>query len=95
MLERMRRVLVHLRDDRGRESVVTSDEMSQEKAEAERGRIEKEHAEAGDTNRWIRVGGSSVQSKHIFSIEVNEPPSSAIWSPDVDDEPAFRRDMDF
>lgn len=48
--------------------------MNDEVAEAERTRIEEEHANAGDRNRWIRVGGTSVQSKHLVTIRVEDPP---------------------
>jgi hypothetical protein len=40
--------------------------------------IEEEHANAGDQNRWIRVGKTSVQSRHIATIRVEEPPQERV-----------------
>jgi hypothetical protein len=72
-------------DDKGKTSIYATDSMADEEAEATRERIEKEHAEAGTTNRWIRVGGHSIQSRQIQTISVDEPPSSYILQLGDDD----------
>jgi hypothetical protein len=68
----MKRVVVHLKDSHGKEFVARTDFMEAETAEAERARIEQEHATAGSENRWIRVGDESVQSKHIQRLRLEE-----------------------
>ena len=82
-------------DERGKESVFATEPMEDEAAEVERTRIEGEHASAGDKNRWIRVGDTSVQSKHIVVIRVQEPPTGSVIAHIDDDEPFCRRDMQF
>jgi len=86
----MRRVIVRYIDDKGNVSVVATDAMADEEAESQRDRIEREHIEAGEQNRWIRVGEHSIQSRQIQAISLEVPLSM----PDVDPgEPFFRRDM--
>src|SRR5438552_2159883 len=89
----MLRVVIHLRDERGKESVFATEPMDPAAAEAERTRIEEEHSQAGDKNRWIRIGGTSVQSKDIAVIRIEEPYTAADFG--ETDEPFFRRDMKF
>ena len=67
--------------------------MDDEAAEAERRRVEEEHAEAGGQNRWIRLGNVSFQSKELRTIEVSEPPQADAHFGD-DATPLFRRDME-
>jgi hypothetical protein len=89
----MKRVLVRVLDDRGRESFFVTDDMPDEEAEELRDRVEKEHAEAGETNRWIRVGSHSIQSRQIQTISIQEPLSADLHH----DEGGtfFHRDMKF
>jgi hypothetical protein len=89
----MKRVIVRYVDDKGNLSVFATDPMPDEEAEAERRRIQTEHAEAGDANRWIEVGPHSVQSRQIQSISVQEPVTGASAYFGEGDEPYFRRDM--
>ena len=89
----MKRVVVRARDDTGQIAAFASDEMTEDAAHAERDRIEREHAEAGSENRWIRVAGHSIQSRQIQTISVEELPS--VDFDFGDEEPFFRRDMQF
>jgi hypothetical protein len=73
----VKRVIVRYLEDSGHLSVAASDPMPDEEAEALRQRIQQEHIEAGDKNRWIDVGGESVQSRQIQTISVQEPPGGA------------------
>lgn len=89
----VKRLTVYLRDERGNESAVMTDAMDDETAEAERTRIENEHASTGTgENRWIRVGDDSVQSKHIARIRLDDasPREPEVWG-----DPDITRDMDF
>jgi hypothetical protein len=91
-LTAVKRIVVHLKDSHGKEYVAVSDDMDDQAAEAERTRIENEHASAGAENRWIRVGDESVQSKHIARIRLDDtsPREPEQWGgPDIS------RDMDF
>lgn len=90
----MKRVVVRFLDDKGNISVFATDSMADDEAEALRDRIEREHAEAGSENRWIRVANHSIQSRQIQTISVDEPPSVAFGFGD-EGEPFFRRDMKF
>jgi hypothetical protein len=92
----MKRVIVRYVDDKGNVSVFATDSMPDDEAEAERKRIQREHAEAGEANRWIEVGPHSVQSRQIQTISVQDPPSGPrVGFADDDDGPRFRRDMKF
>jgi hypothetical protein len=88
------RVIVTYVDDKGNVSVAATDAMPDEEAEALRKRIQNEHIEAGEKNRWIEVGPHSVQSRQIQTIRV-QPPVSGPGSHFGDDEPRFTRDMKF
>ena len=92
----MKRLLVHVRDDKGTESVLDTDPMDDEAAEAERKRVEREHAAAGPANTWIRFGRHSVQSRDIFRIEIADDVVGASgYFGDDDEEPPFTRGMSF
>ena len=90
----MKRVSVRFLDDKNHVSEFTTDSMPEDEAEALRDRIEKEHAEAGSENSWIRVGNHSIQSRQIQTNSVVEPPSAPI-AISSDDAPFFRRGMKF
>lgn len=60
--------------------------MDDSAAEAERTRIEQEHATAGSENDWIRVGSTSVQSKHIVVIQVEDVAKPSLSSYFGDDD---------
>ena len=89
----MTHVSVRIKDDKGKEQVFTTNEMTVDEAEALRHQIEREHIEAGSDNRWIRVGNHSVQSRQIQTISVQEPISISSFVPDDDDGPFFPRNM--
>jgi hypothetical protein len=71
-----KRLIVRYLGDDKKVSVLATDEMSEEDAEAERKRIQKEHTDAGAANVWIDIGGHSIQSRQIQSISIDDPPSS-------------------
>lgn len=90
----MKRVVVRFLDDKGNVSAFATDGMDDDEAEALRDRIEREHAEAGSENRWIRLANHSIKSRQIQTISVEEPPS-VDFGVGNEGEPFFRRDMKF
>jgi hypothetical protein len=90
----MKRVIVKYVDDKGYVSVAATDPMPDEEADAMRKRIQQEHIEAGEKNRWIEVGPHSLQSRQIQTISVEEPLSGPSCG-DGGDRPFFTRDMKF
>jgi hypothetical protein len=70
-------LVVHTLDVNGRPQQFRAS-MEDAEAEAERQRVEEEHAAAGDENRWIRFGPHSVQSKTIHAISLESPPAAPV-----------------
>jgi hypothetical protein len=57
----MRRVIVRYLDDGDNISVAATEWMPDDEAEALRRRVQQEHIEAGDRNRWIDVGRAGLR----------------------------------